>query len=351
MDSIHISDVRMFRQCRRSWNWASRSKGNLEPAVPYPPFYTGRLIHSALEHYYRDHTPMLDTLTSELEGAATNLWPQEVMSFDEQEALMYNMLLHYQMWVSLDKKMYSDRNLEFISLEQDFEVPLPTPSGRASKKLLLGGRFDGVVKHIPTGEYWIWETKTTRSIQELTRSLANDEQCGVYMYAASKMLKVPIVGVLYNMIRKKAPTKPALLKSGLLSKAANVDCTSFFYYNAIKEMYPDWSAQTIEEFFGDILSSLLENEQKFFMRYPIYRSPVEIQNLMRGIYYTATEMTNPHLHLYPSPSWLGCTFCAFKSPCITMNMGGDYEVLLREEFAPRIPFHHEEEDESNGKAI
>jgi hypothetical protein len=302
-----------------------------------------------LEHYYRDNIPVLDTLESELQGAATNLWPQEVITFDEQEALMHNMLMHYSLWVSLDKKMYSDHNLEFVSLEQSFEIPLPTPSGRASKKLSLGGRFDGVVLHKPTGEYWIWETKTTRSVQELVKSLANDEQCGVYMYAASKMLGVPIKGVLYNIIRKKAPTKPAVLQSGLLSKASNVDCTAFFYFNSIKELYPDWTIETIDEFFGDILTSLQANEQKFFMRYPVYRSPIEIHNLMQGIYYTATEMVRPTLRLYPSPSWLTCTFCAFKSPCLTMNMGGDYEVLLREEYQSRNqPEPLDEEEDHNG---
>ena len=354
MTEIHISDIRQFRQCRRAWDWGSRFRRNLEPAVPYPPFYTGRLIHSALEHYYRDGTPLLDTLTAELKGAATNLWPQEVLTFDEQEALMHNILLHYDMWIALDKKMYSDANLEFISLEREFRVPLPTPSGRRAKGLMLGGRFDGIVRHKGTGEYWIWETKTTRSIKELVSSLAHDEQCGVYMYAASKALGVPVVGVLYNIIRKKAPTRPAVLKSGLLSKAVNVDTTAFFYLNCIREMYPDWTAETIAEFFGDTLGALVSNESKFFMRYPVYRSTIEIKNLMRGIYYTAREMKRKSLYLYPSPGWLACTFCAFKSPCLTMNTGGDYEVLLREEYQPREQFtllEEEDDDSSNGTVV
>jgi hypothetical protein len=334
------------------WNWASRARNNLEPATLYPPFYTGRIIHSALEHYYRDGVVLLDTLEKELAPATENLWPQEVDSLNEQEVLMRNMLAHYQLWISLDQKMYSDRNLEFVEMEKEFEIPLPTPSGRPSRKLILGGRFDGVVRHKPTGEYWIWEAKTTRSTSELMRSLAHDEQCGVYMYAASKMLKVPIVGVLYNIMRKKAPTKPALLQSGLLSKAASVDCTSFFYLQCIKELYPDWTAETIQEFFGDILETLKENEQKFFVRYPIYRSAFELKNLMQGIYWTAIEMTSKSIHLYPSPSWVTCTFCTFKGPCVAMNTGGDYEVLLREEFQARTKVDLlEDEEASDGKAF
>jgi hypothetical protein len=274
-------------------------------------------------------------MEANLDKDARNLWPQEVVTFDEQVALMHNMLLHYSMWTALDKKAYSDSNLEFVSLEQEFEVPMPTPSGRPSRKFLLAGRFDGVVRHKETGEYWVWETKTTRSIEELVRSLANDEQCGVYMYAANKMLGVPVVGVLYNIVRKKAPTRPTVLQSGLLSKNTSVDCTAFFYLNCIKELYPDWTKETIADFFGDILETLVPNESKFFMRYPVYRSPMEIKNLMQGLYYTACEMTRKSLRIYPSPSWLSCNFCVFKGPCLTMNMGGDYEVLLREEYQSR----------------
>ena len=245
--------------------------------------------------------------------------------------------------------MYNDRNLEFVSLEKEFEVPMPTPSGRTSRRVVLGGRFDGVVKHIPSGEYWIWETKTTRSVKELIRSLVNDEQCGVYMYAASKMLRVPIVGVLYNIIRKKVPARPRVLQSGLLSKAENVDTTTFFYKHCIQELFPDWQDSTIDEYFGDILGTLHDKEQDFFMRYPIHRSSIEIKNLMQNVYYTAVEMTRKNIPLYPSPSWITCTFCGFKSPCITMNAGGAYQVLLDEEYQQRIPFEAvEEEAEEHG---
>jgi len=291
-----------------------------------------------LEHYYRDGTPILDTYAKELEEGMPNLWPMEKESFEKNEQLMYDMLLHYQMWQDQDTKMYSDKNLEFISLEKEFEVALPTPGGRISKKFGLGGRFDGVVRHIPTGEYWIWETKTTRSVQELVGSLANDEQCGVYMYAASRMLKVPIVGVLYNMLRKKGPTSPKMLQSGLLSKEAKVDCTAFWYLATIRRTHPDWNDDTIQEFYGDILQSLRDKETTYFMRYPVYRTPLEIKNLMVNIYWTACEMIKPNVKLYPSPGWLACTFCTFKSPCVTMNAGGNFQALIDSEYQLRVPF-------------
>jgi hypothetical protein len=246
------------------------------------------------------------------------------------------------MWVDLDRKMYSDKNLEFISLEQEFDIPMPMPSGKKSKMVRLGGRFDGIVKHVPSDTYWIWETKTSRSIQELVRSLTNDEQCGVYAYAASQMLGVPITGILYNILRKKVPTEPKLLSGGTLSKAANVDCTAFFYIKCIHDIYPDWEPDTIQGFYGDILEVLTEKETTFFQRFPVYRTKYEISRLMENIYYTSKEMLvakdKPTMQ-YPAPSWLNCQFCHFRSPCVTMNAGGDFEVLLREEYQNRESTH------------
>lgn len=347
--SIHISDVRTFRTCRRKWNWSSAMGRNLEPTVPYIPFFTGRAIHHCLEMYYGPrHIPLDKSLDQFLKDEKTEidkigvLWPSEESSFDEQIEMMRSILGHYKLWVEHDHKMYSDENLEFISLETEFDVPMVTPGGRVSKKMRLGGRFDGVVKHIPTGDYWIWECKTTRSVRELIDSLSNDEQCGVYMHAASKMLGVPIKGVLYNIIRKKVPTTPATLQNGLLSQAAKIDSTAFFYSWCIRQLCPDWSVDTIQGFYGPFLDMLAEKEQLFFMRFPVYRTEYEIKGLMKNIYYTALEMVNSKTVLYPAPGWLNCTMCHFRGPCLAMNSGSDYEVLLDAEYQPRASTHRSE---------
>lgn len=341
LPEIHISDIRTFRQCRRKWEWSSPLKRNLEPYIVYAPFFTGRAIHSALEMYYKGGSDLLEALDSFIAGEKEvmdiqgEMWPQEVDTFDEQVTLAHNMLLHYKLWQMSDNKKFSDKNLEFLELEYPFKVPMPIPGSKGtSKSMCLAGRFDGLVYNRLTDEYWIWETKTTRSINELTGSLGNDEQSALYLYAASKVFKKPITGVLYNIIRKKEPAAPRMLQSGLLSKAA-IDTTHFFYYNAIKEAYPDWSDDTIGEYFADILFSLAENEQKYFMRWPVYKTPLEIQNVLWGIYETAKEMTNPKTALYPCPNWMACNFCHFQSPCLAKSMGGDYEVLLKEEYQER----------------
>jgi hypothetical protein len=348
--AIHISDVRTFRSCRRKWSWSSPLQGNLEPVVPYLPFFTGKALHAALEYYYRDGIPFEDTVDTYLASEEANmteittLWPSEQSALEEQIDLIRDLINHYAMWQRQDKRKYSDSNLEFISLEMPFELPLPIPKGvihptlgipsneHGHPTIKVAGRLDGIVRHRITGDYWIWETKTTRSISELTESLANDEQSALYMWAAERVMRVPIKGVLYNMLRKKAPAEPKILQSGAFSQAKNVDTTSYYYLDAIKRAFPDWSNETIIDEYGEILNILLDNDGKFFSRFPLYHSATEVTSTLENIYYTAMEMVNPNLPLYPAPSWLNCNFCFFKSPCLAKNAGSDYTVLLDEEY-------------------
>ena len=354
---IHVSDVRQFKSCRRRWDWSSPLRRNLEPAVPYMPFFTGRAIHYCLEMYYRDHTPLLQTLGTFLNNERKlmgDLWPQEESSIQEQIDLLVAMLQHYEQWVgnmNVDETKWNDDNLEFIALETPFSVPIRTPSGRASPKVFLAGRMDGVVRVKSDDTVWIWEIKTTRSIKELSRSLANDPQTGAYIYAAEVLFDVKPQGVLYNMMRKKAPAIPEVLQSGLLTRRANIDTTAQAYLAAIRKQHPDWTNETIEEHYGSLLQSLVEDGNSFFSRVPIRRSRNEMDNLVRNLWTVSLEMSNPKIPLYPSESWLNCNFCQFRAPCLTMNAGGDCEFLLQNEFQRRVQavsWRELEEESNNG---
>lgn len=338
---IHISDVRTFKSCRRKWDWASPLRRNLEPSVPYMPFFSGRAMHYCLEHYYQNSTPLLHSLGLFLANERRqmgDLWPQEEVKVQEQIDLLVAMLQHYEQWVQhmhVDESKWADENLEFIALETPFSVRIRNPEGRTSNKIYLAGRMDGVVRVKSDNSVWIWENKTTRSIKELTRSLANDPQTGAYIYAARELWDVHPQGVIYNMLRKKAPTQPAVMQNGLLTRRADIDTTVQAYVAAVKAHHPDWTRETIEEMYGEIIHTLLEKGNTFFARIPIRRTQWEIDNLARDLWTVGLEMTHPRVPLYPNESWLNCNFCPFRAPCLTYNAGGDVEFLLENEFQRR----------------
>lgn len=340
---IHVSDMRSFKQCRRKWQWSSTLPGRmgLERKVTYAPFFTGKAVHYAMQQYYEGGAEMTSTAEAYIaeehkameEGGA--LWDSEEAVVQEQSALTLGMLAHYQMWARTDQGPWSDKNIRVLSMETDFKVPLRNPNGRKSNKIYLGGRFDGVVQHLPSDTYWVFETKTTRSIKELVSSLANDEQAGAYVYAAGELLGVPIAGVLYNILRKKVPTQPQVLKSGDLSRRADADTTAQAFLDYACSHHADWTREQVIEYYQEYLDMLLAKGNTFFLRHPVYRTPQEIKQLQLDIWTVALEMTRPNTPIYPSPSWLNCGFCSFRTPCLMLNAGGDYEEILDTEYRAR----------------
>jgi hypothetical protein len=352
---LHISDIKAFKQCRRKWHWSSQLPGRmgLERIVTYAPFFTGKAVHHAMQHRYENGEEMTSSAQVFIDKekkamtAGGDLWESEEATVQEQTDLVMGMLEHYQSWASRNKEPYNDSELRFLSLETSFHVPLRTPSGRASNKVELGGRFDGVVEHISSGTYWIFETKTTRSIKELISSLANDEQAGTYVYAAQDLLKVHISGVLYNILRKKVPTEPQVLKSsGYLSQRADADTTAQAFVDFACKHHSDWTRDEVLTHYQTYVDMLLEKGNTFFVRHAVHRTPEEIKQLQKDLWAVSLEMTNPKVPLYPNPSWLNCGFCSFRTPCLMMNAGGDYESILEEEYRPRRPWDDAEEEEA-----
>lgn len=353
--AIHISDIRAYKSCRRKWGWASPLRANLEPNIPYVPFFLGRGIHYCLEQYYlgwgtETIVPPIGHLDEwaknelkQMEEATGSLWAGESAQFDEQLELATAMLTHYMVWQKKDTSIWGDEHLEWLdlpggkkALEVEFEVPLYGESGHKSSRVFLQGRFDGLVRNVVDNTLWIWETKTTRSIKELGRSLANDEQCGAYIYAAQQLYGEPVAGVLYNILRKKAPAQPEVLKNGMLSKKMSIDTSAEMYIEAIKKQHPGISERLAMQEYGDIVTHLAESDdQRFFARIPVKRTPYEIKQLAHDLHTVALEMVRPSTPVYPAPSWMNCNFCSFKNPCLAYNAGADYQFLLDNEYRKR----------------
>ncbi len=343
---VHISDVRTFKSCRRQWHWSSPIGRNLEPDKPYAPFFTGRIVHTGLELHYRslgklslyDATRIAITIEQERMEAAGTLWDEELEMLREQTELIYGMMEHYEIWAAskaMAQNPWGDANLEYLDMEATFHVPIMTEKGNPSSRVFLGGRFDGIVRRRDDGTLWLWETKTSRSIKELQNTLAFDEQAGAYIYAAQLLMGEQVYGVIYNIMRKKVPTTPRVLQSGLLSQAKNIDTTMEYYWHAVQQHHDDATREELMDRYGDILHHLHEKGNTFFSRTVIRRTPAEIKELSANLRVVALEMVRPSTVLYPAPSWTSCTFCRFRAPCLARNSGADYEMLLEAEYRQR----------------
>jgi hypothetical protein len=65
-----------------------------------------------------------------------------------------------------------------------------------------------------------------------------------------------------------------------------------------------------------------------YRRRSVPRSDVERTGAARRLARLALEMIDPDVRIDPDPSWVHCTRCSFRAPCIAMNRGDDAEGLL-----------------------
>jgi len=323
---IHVSDVLNFKRCRRRWGFSSPLMSHLEPKRPNTTLWLGTGVHYGLNEYYRGNvknpadafTSWADTAIKQIRNRV-ELTQEQFDKFLATRELGEGMLQHYTRWAPEQDKPYTG-----LAEEYTFAVPLP---GFPPQSVVLCGRWDRIVRD-RNDLFWIMEHKTTQRFD--TERLILDEQVGVYIYAAHKALGLDLQGVLYNMLRKKAPTVPEPLKSGGLTKRANIDTTEEVYRDAISMQGLD------SEDYEDILGQLRAKGNTFFYREFVYRSEAEIKLLMANIAAVVVEMLDSKVVLYPNPNTLNCLGCMFQGPCIAMADGSDWKFILQQEFHTRV---------------
>jgi len=331
---IHISDIQRFKRCRREWSWASHLKRNLEPREKYAPLWIGTLVHHGLEMRYRSQLMPEESIESFADANLSETQRNDPKVY-ENTVLAINLVDSYIKWQATDRTWLADRNFDFIAPEQDFKVLL-WQTTRA--RIWLAGRFDGIVRRRDNGQLYLWEIKTTRSIAEREKQLDFDEQTSAYLYAARE-LGYDVQGVIYTLIRKKLPESPRILKNGLLSTDKSVDTTAEHYLACIKTQHSNapLDRDTLLHYYGDILTHLGSQPNKFFKRCVVHRSQREIEHSAGEIIDVAREMLSPRTPIYMTAT-AGCNYCLFRSPCAAYNRGQDYEAILERDYQPNQKF-------------
>lgn len=266
----------------------------------------------------------------------------ELLNLEENLPLVYKMLKHYrQVWKDPNVR-YNDGEIEHLAVEREFTVPLIDGA-------YLSGRFDGIVQDLRDHTFWIFETKTTRSITEYMNGLHYNFQSVAYMWAAKQLGDLPIKGVLYNLMKKSAPSEMTPTSSGLLPRNKSNANTWHSYMAAIKELHPDFEAHHIEEYYGDHLYYLRQKPNEFFTRIPFTRTDEEIEHIMDNVKAIARDMISDPA-LYPNYNWMSCNFCMFKNLCNLTTKGYDLQSVLNTEYRRKVESKSFRVSEENGDA-
>lgn len=350
---IRTSDRLAWKKCRRAHHLGSIMHRNLIPVRGSKPLEFGTDMHEAWGVLYDPDTwhllrnpktrpPILEVVRQTFivankehkKGYADNGGGYSVdvdEDFKEREELGLGMLDAYFDWqIGVD-----DFTPTYV--EVDFEVPILTPTGDEylcechGWPVVYQGRLDGIVQD-KFGWYWILEHKTTGQMGP-TEHLALDEQTGSYAWAVQYMLGIRVQGVIYNEAVKKLAHPPIRLLRPREGRNFSVNKQADTTYEMVLRTLSEEGERL--ELYEDYLNFLKLQGNKFFRRVQVHRNLNELRDQGLRIYHEVREMLNPETVPYPNPSRFNCGWCAFRSPCIAMNDGSDYEFLLQEDYRER----------------
>jgi len=206
--------------------------------------------------------------------------------------------------------------------------------------LTYGGRIDCLAED-GLGRLWIVDWKTAARISGQDDGDAPDEfillddQITSYCWALW-VLGLPIAGFIHHEIKKGFPLEPEPNKQqrkGCWYSVNKQQDTSYdLYLDTVKEGDPQGLASGA---YDDFLDWLKHEGPKYYSRKEVLRNPAELMNAGKNIYLEAMDMIDPNLRLYPSPGRFGCTFCAYRQPCIGTNRDEDVLYMLESNFEKR----------------
>lgn len=377
LHEIHTSGRRSFRGCRRRWNWVFGE--NIYPVTTAKPLEFGIAFHVGMETLFNPETwkfnhQVLGALaekafveTCEKQRAdylrVKNLYALEddaQHDYDERIALGRGMLRYF---VERQLKAIQEEYVS-VAVEASFDVPLRDQDGnvllckcntcRKEFAKAGGGRWKGnpvtfsgrvdLIVHDMQGGYWIWDWKSAASIQsDLEIYLELDDQVVGYAWAFRRGMGLNIRGFLYHEQRKAFPVPPTENKVVRLGRKFSVNAQQATDYDTYKEHVAEYDKEAYEAgLYDDFLAFLQwqeDNGKGFYRRFKIYKSDYELDQWEKNLIAETLDMIGPDVRIYPAPGRFGCSGCAYKEPCLSMNSGQDYEYTLRTLFEIKPPYY------------
>jgi hypothetical protein len=298
--SSRVTERQQFRRCRRMWHYA-----HVEKLLPVQQESDARTVgtvgHASLAAYY---THVNESRADRIALAKEEYHQRADLLNEDQQALLSQLLPRYFDWASIE-----DIGWKVLAVEQPF---CARPEGSDH---YVRGTVDLLIE-IPGQGVYIIDHKFYRSF--LTQQqIEFDDQLTSYIWMV-RQNKINVRGAVYNMIRKKIPSKPRILKDGTLSKNVNIDTDRATYTAALREYGFD------PQDYSDILAKLPDND--YFRREHVIPSPRKMQSFERRLAAELNEMFDPRTVVLPH-FCRECAYCSYTSLCQCEEDQGDVEYL------------------------
>lgn len=366
---IHSSERRAFRGCRRRWDWSFRLHYN--PPTPAKPLEVGIAFHKAMEQVYAPETwsttddqykatqairVYTETCQQQRENflqatgqTKKNFADVHGDDYHERIELGRGMILHYM------KEIHPKADFWFtpVAVEIPFSVPLSYPDTRKSgdrvgqtmscdnsplcgqahpnpAPITLNGRVDALLEDNINGGYFVADWKSAAQLITNGEFLQLDDQITSYCAALQVILNLDVRGFLYAEFKKAFPQPPKPLTRIHGGKKFSTNKNQDTNHTIARAVFSTEDPYAFEQGLYDEYLALLQGPEapRYHQRFPILQNDAKLKNVLTNVAMEAMDITDPDLLVYPAPSKMNCSGCAFKAPCLGKFNDDDYLYTL-----------------------
>lgn len=333
---IHASNITTYQRCKRKWFYTDRNSGlGYVPRTENEAMTIGTWFHDAMYYHYTNGWPFSDGLEA-ARLATTKEWARRGQAIHvdwlqqnliEWTKLTQAMLDGYETWAWAHRNSrYGDGNLNFLATEQEFIVDV-TPD------ITYVGKWDGLARH-EDGGLWVFETKTSNNIEQLAAGVEFDWQNKLYIWAAEAALNEPVMGIIYNFVKRTDPTAIPLLKNGLPTKNHVLlkDTTAEIYMTTLLKQ----TNGEVPKGYHEVFEWLRYKPQEIFARHPVRIPRSHLKRSEEQLISLGNEMITSQEQadeVVPSYNRYDCArYCPFAQVCLAHDDEADWEGALADSF-------------------
>lgn len=308
--SISNSEMQTFKRCRRRW-WLEYYRG-LKPNEEKHtgPLKLGIRLHNALELFYKDDAPLVDTYLTMYAGDKIEFMqsnasddPKEYKKFTDEGELGRVMLEGYLEWLA---ETNADADMKITGIEEKLSYHLKEFDNRVE----VIGKADLTITRTSDGSRAIFDHKSAVSFND-------------YYLHSDKMEQL----MLYSLLQKLSPTEDQAPIDGgtfnLLRKVKRSATAKPPFYDRIDVRFND---DTLDSFWYRLLGVISD---------------------MMSVRDQLDAGANHKFVAYPTPKmdW-SCAQCPFFKVCPMFDDGSDAEGMIDDYFHqvdPNLRYKEEKE--------
>lgn len=281
---VDVSEIKTYKSCRRQWLLTSRNRFHLRPVVTPSHFALGTIFHESLHAMY---------MGAPLEKVMQ--FVRQEISTDNEAALLAMVPGYYRNVLPGDLDRF-----KVLDIEHHFSfVPVDPDTGEIlDPDVEVCGSIDMIVLDEAENKIYGFEHKTCKNFRDPAFGWM-DEQPRVYTYA----LKLYIAE--YN-----AKNHTDVRLGGI-------------YINEVKKLLRDFKYQRT-----------------------LYTYPSDdLRNFMRAFFGTCCachRSVTTNDPAYPTPSYMGCSMCDYKTICETYMYATLDQATVTEEFKEEFKVREED---------